>query len=419
MHYLILVCRGEPHTDRNVKIIHVITGISSGGAEMMLYKLLSHLDRTRFEAEVVSLTGLSMSPLGRKIESLGIPVRILGMRPRLPDIWGVYQLACWLRRTSPHLVQTWMYHADLIGGLAAKLASGIPVVWNIRYSALDITDLKRTTHWTMKACARGSHWLPTQIVCCAESARQFHMVLGYATEKMVVIPNGFDLAVFKPDSAARFSVRYEFDIPEETPLIGLVANFLARKDHWTFIQAAARLHADLPEVHFLLCGEWVTWDNPELNAWITEAGLGECCHLLGHRQDIPRLMAALDLATLTSADGEGFSNVIGEAMACGVSCVVTDVGDTALIVGNSGKVVPPRDPPALAQAWRTLLMVRPRERVGMGRAARRRIEEQFSLPVIVDRYQRLYENLCNQKEEISHADYMGKREESGRRPLPL
>lgn len=402
-----------------MKIMHVITGINTGGAEMMLYKLLSHLDRARFEAEVVSLTGLSMSPLARKIEALGIPVRILGMRRGVPAPWGVYKLARWLRQASPHLVQTWMYHADLIGGLAAKLAGGIPVVWNIRYSALDITDLKRTTHWTMKACARASRWLPARIVCCAESARQVHTVLGYATEKMVVIPNGFDLAVFKPDSAARFSVRYELGIPQGTPLIGLVASFRTRKDHRTFIQAAARLHADLPDVHFLLCGEWITWDNPELNAWITKADLGEYCHLLGQREDIPRLMAALDLATLTSADGEGFSNVIGEAMACGVPCVITDIGDAALIVGDTGKLVLPRDPLALAQAWRRFLKSDLRERVGTGLAARRRIEEQFSLPAIVACYQQLYESLCNQKEEVFDDKRMGKQEESGRRLLPL
>ena len=402
-----------------MKIMHVITGINSGGAETMLYKLLSHLDRARFETEVVSLTGLSMSPLGRRIESLGIPVRILGMRRGGPNPWGVYKLACWLRQASPHLVQTWMYHADLIGGLAARLAGDVPVVWNIRYSALNLTDVKRTTHWTMKACARVSRWLPTRIVCCAESARQVHTVLGYAKEKMTIIPNGFDLRVFKPDSAARFSVRYELGLPEGTPLIGLVASFLARKDHRTFIQAAARLHADLPDVHFLLCGEWITWDNPELNAWITEADLGEYCHLLGQREDMPRLMAALDLATLTSADGEGFSNVIGEAMACRVPCVITDIGDAALIVGDTGKLVPPRDPLALAQAWRTFLMSDPRERVGIGLAARRRIEEQFSLPVIADRYQQLYESLCKQKEEVFHDNRLGKEEESGRRLLPL
>ncbi|MGH7964573.1 MAG: glycosyltransferase, partial [Candidatus Binatia bacterium] len=291
-------------------------------------------------------------------------------------------------------VQTWMYHGDLIGGLAAKLAGRIPVAWNIRHSTLDTKEGKRSTYWTVQACAWLSHWLPTRIVCCSESSRQIHAALGYAANDMVVIPNGFDLAAFKPDQAARLSVRGELGIPAETPLIGLVANFRAQKDHATFVQAAARLHADLPEVHFLLCGQNITSDNSQLDKWVTAAGIRDHCHLLGRREDIPRLTAALDVATTASAYGEGFPNVIGEAMACGIPCVVTDVGDSASIVGDTGRVVPPRDPLALAQAWRAVLSLRSEGRAQVGEAARRRIEEQFSLPVIAARYQCLYDELA-------------------------
>jgi glycosyltransferase involved in cell wall biosynthesis len=375
-----------------MKITHVITGLSMGGAQMMLYKLLSHMDRTAFAAEVIPLA--DVGPLDKKIQALGVPVRCLGMRPGVPNPLGVYRLARWLRQDPPHLIQTWLYHADLVGGLAARLAGGIPVAWNLRHSDLGPGGNKCTTAWTVRACARLSRWLPERIVCCSESSRKVHTAAGYAHGEMIVIPNGFDLAAFRPDPAARLSVRRELGISEEAPLIGLVGRFNPQKDHRTFVKAAARLHAHLPQVHFLLCGQDVTWDNAPLRRWITAADLPDRCHLLGERDDIPRLTAALDIATTASAYGEGFPNVIGEAMACGVPCVVTDVGDSAHIVGDTGRVVLARDPRALADAWRELVGLGPEDRVQLGLAARRRVEEHFSLPVIVTRYQRLYEELA-------------------------
>jgi glycosyltransferase involved in cell wall biosynthesis len=376
-----------------MKITHVIAGLSTGGAQMMLYKLLAHLDRAAFEAEVVSLA--DVGPLDKKIRALGVPVRILGMRPGVPNPSGIWKLARWLRQDPPHVIQTWMYHADLIGSLAAALAGRIPVAWNIRHSNLNVEDNKRSTFWTVRACAGLSRWLPARIVCCSESSRDIHAGLGYAANEMVVIPNGFDLDLFRLDPAARLSVRQELGVGPETPLIGLVGRFNPQKDHRTFVQAAARLRSDLPEVHFLLCGEGVTADNPRLGEWISTAGIGDRCHLMGHREDMPRLTAALDIATTASAYGEGFPNVIGEAMACGVPCVATDVGDSAQIVDDTGRIVPPRDPSALAEAWRALIMLGPQERVRLGLTARRRIERNFSLPSVVARYRLLYEELAS------------------------
>jgi glycosyltransferase involved in cell wall biosynthesis len=378
-----------------MKITHVIAGLSMGGAQMMLYKLLSRLDRTAFESEVISLA--DVGPLDEKIRALGVPVKVLGMRPGVPDPFGVYRLARWWRQDPPHVIQTWMYHADLIGCLAARLAGGIPVAWNIRHSNQSAENEKRTTVWTVQACAWLSRWLPDRIVCCSEASRRIHTALGYAAHDMVVIPNGFDLAAFKPDPAARVAVRRELSLPENAALIGLVGRFNPQKDHGTFVRAAARLCGDIPDVHFLLCGDDITPANRELVEWITASGIRGRCHLLGRREDIPRLTAALDIATTTSAYGEGFPNVVGEAMACGVPCVVTDVGDSALIVQCTGKVVPPRDPAALADAWRALLCLGAEGRIQLGSAARRRVEDNFSLPAVVARYENLYEGLAAQR----------------------
>jgi glycosyltransferase involved in cell wall biosynthesis len=375
-----------------MKIVHVISGLTTGGAEMMLYRLLSFRNDTALAAEVISL--VTIGSMGEKVRALGVPVRALGMRRGVPNPSGLYRLVRWLRKDPPDVIQTWLYHADLIGGLAAKLAGGIPVAWNIRHSNLDAIGDKRLSRWTAYTCARLSRWLPTRIVCCSEASQRTHIALGYAADRMVVIPNGFDLTAFRPDPAARLSVRQELGIPAEAPLIGLVGRFHPQKDHRTFIHAAAQLHAHAPEARFLLCGDEVTWKNTELASWLEVAGIRQNCHLLGRREDIPRLTAALDIASSSSAYGEGFSNVIGEAMACGVPCVVTDVGDAAHIVGDTGRIVPPRNPQALAQEWRALMEIGQEGREGLGHAARRRIEEHFNLPAITARYEKLYEELA-------------------------
>jgi glycosyltransferase involved in cell wall biosynthesis len=380
----------------HLKIAHIITGLNTGGAEIMLYKLLSGLDREAFEPRVVSLTDIG--PVGEKIKLLGVPVRALGMRRGVPDPRGVWRLVQQLKAERPHLVQTWMYHADLLGGLAARLGSGIPVVWNIRHSNLDPVGNKRTTIWTAKVCARLSHCLPARIVCCSEASRRVHTALGYAGDKMMVIPNGFDLAAFKPDAKARTAVREELGISQEALLIGLVGRFDPQKDHRNFVEAAARLRTDCPQVHFLLCGDGVNWNNAELTGWIGEAGLRQQFHLLGRREDMPRLTAALDISSTSSSYGEGFPNVIGEAMACGVACAITDVGDSAFIVGETGLVVPPRDPEALAHAWKKLIEMGPEGRQKLGETARKRILENFSLPDIVARYEALYKEVVRRKQ---------------------
>ena len=371
-----------------ILVTHIITDVSTGGAEIMLLKLLSHIDRQRFAARVISLT--SSGPIGDKLEALGIPVQVLGMLPGSPDPRAVLRLAGWLRSYPPALVQTWMYHADLVGGLAARLAGHAPVIWGIRNSSLDVVHSRRSTRWTVKACALLSNFLPARIVSCSETARRIHINLGYAANKLLVIPNGFDLDLFRPDPQGRASLRQELEISPETRLVGLVGRFDPQKDHQTFIQAASRVREKVEGVEFLLCGDGITWENAQLAGWIEERGLRNCFHLLGRREDIPRLSAALDVACSSSAYGEAFSNVLGEAMACGVPCVVTDVGDSAYIVGETGKVVPPRDSLALAGALVEMLALAPDQRLELGVEARQRTQQSFDIHAVVRDYEQLY-----------------------------
>jgi glycosyltransferase involved in cell wall biosynthesis len=370
-----------------IRVTHIIAGLAPDGAEKMLHRLIAGMDSTRFESEVISLTDLG--PMARQIEACGARARALGMKRGSANPFYLLRLAGWLRKSQPQVIQTWMYHADLVGGIAARLAGLSSVVWNIRHSELHPETDKRSTLWTARACARLSRRLPKRIVCCSEASRKFHADMGYAPDRMQVIPNGFDLNRFQSDPRQRVQTREALGIPQSAPVIGLIARKHAVKDHRNFMQAAGLLHRELPEVHFVLCGEGITSQDPELTAWAESAGIQGVCHLLGQREDIPQILNALDVAT-SSSSGEAFPNAVAEAMSCGIPCVVTDVGDSRFIVGETGRVVPPRVPAALAEGWSQLLGAGPDVRRRLGLAARERVEQNFGMAALVKQYQDLY-----------------------------
>jgi glycosyltransferase involved in cell wall biosynthesis len=261
-------------------------------------------------------------------------------------------------------------------------------------SRVDPLAFKRPTIAVARLCAWLSPWIPDRIVCCSETGRRNHAEFGYDQRKMIVIPNGFDTDELHPDEAARGSVRDELGVPHPSPLIGLVARFDAHKDHETFVRAAGLVRERFPEARYLLVGHGIDRQNAALARWIETAGIRDACHLLGVRDDVARLTAACDVA-VSSSFGEGFSNAIGEAMACGVPCAVTDVGDSSWIIGDTGRVVPPRKPEALADAICELLSLDAGARRRLGEAARRRVVESFELSSIVRRYEDLYTELTD------------------------
>ena len=358
----------------------------------MLCRLLSRLDRVRFNAKVITLVDLGETLNRREIQGMGISVTSLAMKLGRPSLLSVLRLACLLRKEQPDLVSTWLYHSDLIGGVAAWWAGGIPVVWGIRQSDLDPGTTKRLTRLTISMCAKLSSWLPVRIICCAESARRLHARAGYAEEKMVVIPNGYDMNAFKPDMDAREVLRAELGIPREALIVGLVGRFHPVKDHRNFIQAAQLVHLQKPEAYYVLCGYAIDWENKDLVGLIEEAGIRDRVRLLGQRRDVPKVTAAFDIACLSSCV-EGFPNVVSEAMSCAVPCVVTDVGEAAFIVGQTGRVVQPRNPNALAMALLELIELGSDDRRRLGNAARQRISEHFDLTKIVRQYEQVFEEI--------------------------
>ncbi|MDZ4186083.1 MAG: glycosyltransferase [Desulfuromonadales bacterium] len=373
------------------KILFVITGLGAGGAEMMLWKLLSRIDRQLFSAEVLSLTRIDA--LAQKYAEIGIPVDFLGMERGGVNLGEMARLVRVMRTKKADLVQTWMYHADFLGGLGALCAGRVPLIWNLRNSNLDPQTSKKSSIMVARLCARLSPYLPRKIVCCSKVAEDIHVQLGYDRSKMVFIPNGFDLSAFRPDPELRHRFCQEHNIPETSIIVGYAARFDPQKDHKGFIQAAAQVRVACPQAVFILCGDETSWDNPDLCRCIDDHHLHEAFRLLGRRDDMPAITSAFDIAVSASAYGEAFSNAIGEAMACAVPCVVTDVGDSALIVGATGKVVPPRDPQALATELKALIELGEVRRQELGWLARQRVQQEFSLDRVVNKYQDLYKDV--------------------------
>jgi glycosyltransferase involved in cell wall biosynthesis len=371
-----------------IGVTHIIAGLAPDGAERMLHRLVLGMDSSRFENEVISLTDLG--PMAEQFQAAGVRVRALGMSRGSANPYYLAKLATWLRKLpEQQIIQTWMYHADLVGGLAAKLAGCAGLVWNIRHSELHPGVDKRHTIWTARACAALSSRLPRRIICTSESSRTFHEKLGYAHDRMEVIPNGFDLDLFRPDTAARCAVRDELGIAPSTLLIGYVARKHPVKDHRTFLEAAGLLHKQFPDVCFVLCGEGATHEDADLRHWSDEVGVRGSCFFLGRRDDISRVINAFDIATSSSAS-EAFPNALAEAMACGVSAVVTNVGDSRSILGETGSVVPPKDPKALAQAWAGLIQAGPDLRQRLGEAARAHVQTHFAMSNVLRKYEALY-----------------------------
>lgn len=370
-----------------MKIVFIITGLSVGGAEMMLYKLLSQINKELFQLSVISLTDIG--PVGEQIKKLSIPVYRLNMKRNFVNPFLIFTLACMLKKLNPDLIQTSMYHADFIGGLAARLIGKTPVIWGIHHSNLNIRINKLSTILIAMICARLSRNIPYRIICCSEASKKVHQKMGYDSEKLVVIPNGFDIELFKPDQELRLTFRKELGISENSILIGMAGRFDPEKDIQCFIDAASILSEKYPDVRFILCGRRMDWDNPDLLEWIENKKLKKVFYLLGVQDNMPRFWTSLDIASLTSIS-EAFPNVLGEAMACAVPCVATNVGDSALIIQNYGRVVPPRSPEKLAEAWAELLEKGPAERKRLGLAARERIVSNYNIKKICECYAQLY-----------------------------
>jgi len=391
-------------------VVHIISGLGQGGAETVLHRLVTAPGQQAVHT-VISLGDEGV--FGPRLREAGVTVHALGMKDSPlaapAALWRLYRL---LRELEPDVVQTWMYHADLLGGVVARLAGVRALAWGIRNSGADLRHGSRSARAVAWLCARLSRWVPGVIIACADEAARRHREWGYDGDRLLVIPNGYDMAVWHPDAQARRQLRSEWGVPDDAPLIGSVARWNPLKDHDNLLRAFSLALQRQPGLRCVLAGPDMDAGNAALAALLRQHGVSEQVLLLGRREDVPRILAALDVYVLSSR-AEGFPNVVAEAMATGLPCVVTDVGDAARIVGDGGWVVPSRHPQALSAALSEAVALLASsegraEYMTRSRRGRERIEQTFGLDVMRQRYQTAWARLA--------ADYPARRSRSVKRP---
>lgn len=370
-----------------MKILHVIVGLHTGGAEKNLERLiLGHANDPRFEHSVVVLT--TAGPIGEKLRQRGIPVHSLQMRSPANAPLAIWKLRAIVRSTRPDVVHTWMYHADLVGGIAARLAGNDAVLWSIHTTDM-MPGTARTTAVIRRVCALLSRSIPFAILSVAEAGRDTHAAIGYDRRRTLVVPNGFDMSTFVADVRARNALRQQFGWTDQNLVVGCVARFNYYKDHANLIRAAALLAGRAEHVRILLVGRDMVETNQELKALIEQSGYPDRFVLLGERDDVVGCLSAMDIFCQPSRS-EAFPTALGEAMAIGLPCVATDVGDSALLIGDAGLLVPKEDAVALSAALQRLVDMTARERRALSARARKRIGDNFSIDQVRGRYEDIY-----------------------------
>ncbi len=374
--------------------MHVIVGLNGGGAELMLNRLIaSHHTDINYRHKVISLTGIGT--VGLQLQDLGIEVHALGMQSALDIPRVIWRLVRMISTPRPDVVQTWMYHADLLGGLAARLAGNRSIIWGIRTT--DVTaGGSRATAAVRQLCAWLSRMVPQSIVCAADASRRAHIAVGYDAARMVVVPNGFDLTRLVATPAQRNAMRLQCGFEQELVVVGYLGRFHPAKDQANFVRAAGLLARLYGNARFLMVGRGLDANNVQLAQWISATGCSDHFVLLGERSDVPVCLAAMDLFCLSSRT-EGFPNVVGEAMAMGLPCVVTDVGDAAMLVADTGVVVPKEDSAALALGLGQLLAMTPDARQQLGQKAKARIHAEFSIDRARERFESIYQRITRKE----------------------
>lgn len=375
-----------------MRVLHVITALGVGGAERMLLKLLGASALSHCEQEVIAM--LPGGAMAEPMRATGAQVREQDFLGGVPFVGGAAGLVRAARRFDPDIVQGWLYHGNLGAALArASLSRHVPLVWGIRQSLASLEG----ENWFARvgiALNRIGSGRPDRVLFNSRTSMAQHRDFGFNMAHADYLPNGFETGKFRPDPEARARWRAAWGIDEAAVVFGLLARYHPSKDHAGFLQAARRVREARPASHFVLAGTGVDRDNDALMRAIHDAGLAEHVHLLGEQRDVAGVLAALDVYVSSSATIEAFSNSVGEAMSCALPCVVTDVGDSPSVVGDTGRTVPPRDPEALAAAMIAMHDLGRAGRAALGAQARQRVLSEFDIEAVAGRYAALYGTLA-------------------------
>lgn len=368
-------------------IIFVINDFDIGGAEIMLVKLLTYMDKDKFIISVVCLKSIGL--LSSRITSLGIPIYYLKINQWRHVLFVPFKLFYYVKKIKPDVIQSWMYHSDFFSGIAAKCARVPSIIWTIRNNKLAPGRSKFVTRLLVKILARLSHVIPNKIICCATDIKVTHEQIGFDSKKMCVIYNGFDTTLFQRNDAFYKQFREQHPLVGNKFCVGLLGRYHPDKGIDIFLKAAQMVIQADNNVVFVLAGLGLDTQNKELMTQINTLSLRDHLLLLGPLLNTNQFLCGLDIF-VSSSRSEGFSNAIGEAMACEVPCIVTDVGDSAYLLSMQKYVVPAGDICALSQS--ILSMKNEYNERGLrhiGQVLRNRIITHFSIKAIVQQYQQL------------------------------
>ena len=362
-----------------MKIIHIVTGLGDGGAEHTLFKICKHDIKNKHIVISFKRYGKYFSLLNK----LGIKVYCLNAS--FFSIHKFFFLIKLLQSLKPDIVQTWLVHADFVGSIAARLAGIKKILWNVRYSNIEIDKSKLTTILIIKTLAKLSYIIPEIIVINSKKAKKIYESKGYDKRKLKYIPNGYDLSTLKVSKSQKIDFQKKIKIKKQIPLIGYVARYDPLKDHLNLLNALSLIRLKDKDFFCILVGSNINKNKILINE-IKKLKLNDCIRLLGPMNNVSKVMNSLDIHILSSAS-EGFPNVVAEAMAHKTPCVVTNVGDSSYIVGKTGWVVPPNDSVKLAKAIKTAL-----NEIGTKNwnkkcnLARERIKQKFSIDKMIKSY---------------------------------
>ena len=368
-----------------MKIVHIITGLGDGGAEHVLFKICKYDNNNNHIVISLKDSGKYFSLL----KKIGTKVYCLNMK--FFSINKFIFLIKLLRSLKPDIVQTWLVHADFVGSLAARLAGIHNILWNVRYSNIKLGKAKFTTILIIKILSVLSYILPKFIIIVSKRAKKIYEKAGYNKKIFKFIPNGYDLSILKVSSFQKVRFRKKIKVKKITPLIGKVARYDPQKDHFNLLNALSIIRSKKINFFCILIGSNVNKKNTDLILQIKRLKLSNYVKLLGQYDNISYVMNGLDIHILSSSYGEGFPNVVAESMACGTPCIVTDVGDSSLIVSKTGWTVPPNDPIKLANAIEKALNAKATlEWNRRSIEARLRIKKKFSITNMIKLYNKLW-----------------------------